>query len=158
MDSKHLPIIIAVVGIGLVYLYWSLNKKNQDLEEQIYYLQAHIQRLTNPVVKSTEPIELEEQVFENENDVEILDRTIEQVDYGYEESDEETEPEPVEETMDTIREITEEHTPAEDIVITKFSHCSHILQSGKNKGSSCGKPTIDDTGFCKHHSAPEPLN
>ena len=156
MDTRHLPIIIAVVGIGIIYLYWQMNKKNQYLEDQIYYLQAHVRRLTNPMTHSHEPIEIEEDGYvENENTI----REIDVVDYGYEEdSEEESDPEPVEQEMSTVREIEEEITPAEDVVISKLSHCPHILMSGKNKGSSCGKPTCDDTGYCKNHSGPTPIN
>jgi len=157
MDTKHLPIIIAVVGIGIIYLYWQMNKKNQFLEEQIYYLQAHVQRLANPLTHSHEPIEIEEDDYvENGN----TSREIEEVvDYGYEDdSDDDSDPEPVEQEMSTVREIVEEVTPAEDVVISKLSHCPHILMAGKNKGSSCGKPTHEDTGYCKNHSGPTPLN
>ncbi len=165
MDSRHLPILIAVVGIGLVYLYWQLNKKNSKLEEQLYYLQEHIQRLTTSFLEleieqregeeEGKQVELED---DEEEKVPILQRRVEEVDYGYEQdSDEESEPEGVEQEMSSIREIDEEPTLAEDVVITKLSHCSHILQSGKNKGSSCGKPATDN-GFCKHHVPPQPLD
>lgn len=171
MDSRHLPILIAVIGVGLVYLYWQLNKKNQLLEEQIYYLQAHVQRLTNPVSQERhEPIEvdLDEHVVEQEEPLINQQRVIEEVvNYGYEEDEEDTEedteeesePEPANENEEEsgIREIGEEVTPAEDVVITKLSHCPHILQSGKNKGMLCGKQG-GDNGYCKNHSAPEPLN
>lgn len=173
MDSRHLPILIAVVGVGLVYLYWQLNKKNSRLEEQLYYLQAHLQRLTTSFmeleVERNEEHEQEGQpgreleVVDEDEDEEkqpILERRVEEVelDYGYEQdSDVESEPDGVEQEMSSIREIDEEPTPAEDIVITKLSHCPHILQSGKNKGSSCGKPATDN-GYCKHHLPPEPLH
>jgi hypothetical protein len=155
-----LPIIIALVGVGLVYLYWTLNKRNQELEEELFYLKAHIQRLSTTTLPTDqqEPIEIIDSV--NKNHIQLND-TIQVVDYGYEQDSEEEsieEPEPVEEEMDTVREIVEEVTPAEDVVITKLSHCSHILQAGKNKGSSCGKPTVDNSGYCKHHAGPEPLD
>lgn len=160
MDSKHLPIIIALVGVSLVYLYWTLNKRNQELEEELFYLKAHVQRLSTNIPNNQEPIEIVDQVEKKH-----IPLDVEVVDYGYEQdSDEESfeellqsEPEPVEQEMDTVREIVEEVTPAEDVVITKLSHCSHILQAGKNKGSSCGKPAVDNNGYCKHHCGPEPL-
>lgn len=164
MDSRHLPILIAVIGVGLVYLYWQLNKKNQLLEEQIYYLQAHVQRLTNPVSQERhEPIEvdLDDHIVKQEEPLINQQRVIEEVvDYGYEEdTEEESEPEPANENEKEsgIREIDEEETPAEDVVITKLSHCPHILQSGKNKGMPCGKQG-GENGYCKNHFAPEPLN
>lgn len=162
MDSRHLPILIAVVGVGLIYMYWQLYRKNQLLEQQLYYLHNHIQQLTS-IERNQEPIEIDLDKDEEDEHEEIIDnlpRVIEEVELnGYEEdSDEESEPEGVEQHKDNIREIEEEVTPAEDVVITKLSHCPHILQSGKNKGSSCGKPAIEN-GYCKNHCslAPEPL-
>lgn len=147
MDSKHLSILIAVIGIGVIYMYWQLYQKNQLLEQQLYYLHNHIQKLNNQEEPIT--IDLDE------------DNQTEQINYGYDEEDDDDEEEPdgVEQHEDNIMEIEEEVTPAEDIVITKTSHCQHILQSGKNKGSSCGKPTTEN-GFCKNHCTlvPEPLS
>ncbi len=164
MDSRHLPILIAVVGVGLIYMYWQLYKKNQLLEQQLYYLHNHVQQLTS-MERNQEPIVIDlDEDDENENINDNLPKSFttdnEEVNYGYEENSEsdENEPEGIEQHEDNIREIDEESTPAEDIVITKISHCQHILQSGKNKGSSCGKLATDN-GFCKNHSilAPEPL-
>lgn len=160
MDSRHLPILIAVIGVGIVYLYWQMNKRNQRLEEQLYYLQAHVQRLTNPVAQSQDPIEidLDEHQHQLEEDEPLIQnqRVVEEiVDYGYEEDseDEESEPEAANENEEgSVREITEDPTPAEDVVITKLSHCPHILMTGKNKGHPCGKVN------CKNHISPEPLN
>ncbi len=152
MDSKQLSILIAFLGIGIIYMYWKFYTKNQLLEQQIYYLHNHIQQLT--------PMSTE-----NEDK--------EQINYGYEEVSEEEEeeeeeeegegeeePNGIEQYEETkgLMDIQEAKTPAEDIIITKTSHCQHILQSGKNKGSSCGKSTADN-GYCKNHSTlvPEPL-
>ena len=160
MDYRHLPIIIAIVSVGLVYLYWDMNKRNQQLEEQLYYLQAHVQRLTTPrpdMQEAREPIELVDEE-ESQEMVQDVERVIEDIDYGYEEdtSGDDSGPEPVEQTLDLTGEVVEEVTHNEDIVITKFSHCPHILQSGKNKGSGCGKQACEN-GFCKNHTAPQPL-
>lgn len=162
MDSRHIPILIAVIGAGLVYLYWQLNKKNQILEEQLYYLQAHVQRLSNPVEQvQREPIEIDLDDHHVEQPLVQQQRVVEEVeiDYGYEDDSEseESEPEPANENEESgIREIAEEETPAEDVVITKLSHCHHILMTGKNKGSPCGKQACE-TGYCKNHTPPEPL-
>lgn len=176
MDSRHLPIIIAVIGVGLVYLYWQLNKKNKQLEEQLFYLQAHVDRLSHPVVQPSGPVEIdvdeagdiyedydedydyEREMQDNEREIEVEDQSgIEDVEYDCENEASGSEPEPVEQEMDTVREIAEEKTPAEDVVITKISHCPHILLAGKNKGQSCGKQATDN-GFCKNHCPPEPLD
>lgn len=155
MDTRQLPLIIAVFAVGLVYLYWHMNRKNQYLMEQNFYLQEHIKRLSHPIQLPTEDILLDE--ISSHSDTQSRDLEI--IDYGYEkdsESDGTTEdPLPAVE-QDGIREITEESTPAEDVVITKLSHCPHILQTGKNKGSMCGKATTQN-GYCKHHEPPVPL-
>jgi hypothetical protein len=42
MVSKQLPLIIALVGFSLMYLYRTFSKKQQLLEEQIYYIQKQV--------------------------------------------------------------------------------------------------------------------
>jgi len=154
MVSKQLPLIIALVGFSLMYLYRTFSKKQQLLEEQIYYIQKQVEKLSLSVNNNdTNVISLDDNIQEVPDYFQV-------VDYGYENENSEPEPEPeaIESNMDSIREITEEVTPAEDIVITKLSHCSHILKKGKNKGMICGKQA-DESGVCKNHISelPQPL-
>lgn len=159
MEFPQLPVIIAVIAIGFVYIYWQLNTKNQELEEEIFYLKGHINRLSNPI-STTDSIVLDsdsDSSSSSSDECDIEERVLEIHDNGYDQDSEENdEPRALEDHEDSICEIKEEKTPAEDVVITKISHCPHILQSGKNKGYSCGKICIE-TGYCKNHSGPTPL-
>jgi hypothetical protein len=157
MVSKQLPLIIALVGFSLMYLYRTFSKKQQLLEEQLYYIQKQVEKLSLSLNNNdTNVISLD--------DIQEVPDYFQVVDYGYENenenenSEKEQEPEAIESNMDSIREITEEVTPTEDIVITKLSHCSHILKKGKNKGMICGKQA-DESGVCKNHISelPQPL-
>ena len=158
MVSKQLPLIIALVGFSLMYLYRTFSKKQQLLEEQIYHIQKQVEKLSLSVNNNdTNIISLDDNIQEVPDYFQV-------VDYGYEnenseqKQEQEQEPEAIESNMDSIREITEEVTPAEDIVITKLSHCSHILKKGKNRGMICGKQA-DESGVCKNHISelPQPL-